>query len=277
MDRGLGWEKIRSPHGFRRRPIHRSCLPGKLPSRCVSDLSSRRPRRFNAEVHDELDQNKLREWVQEPAHPFTPTQRVVAAVLGVFAVCTLSYWISGGSVSPFLAVLVAEIIFYLRLVKEIRHIEIAAEKAGSGLTILGQVLEHLERRQFQCEYLASRRAVFDVGGQPPSVCINHLRNLIQNLSACLQNRFADCFSLELPVYIAHRVELSRNILGPTFPNGSLRSEKLRRLRLCRDMPSNVRKTSFLSCYPVLTVRISSALKLATRCCPMPSAFAMTFA
>lgn len=174
---------------------------------------------LDAEVHDEFDQNKLREWVREPAQPFTSGQRISAAVLGVLAVCALIFWVTGGSVSPFLAVLILEIFFYLRLVKEIRHVEMAAERAGSGLTILGQVMEHLERQQFRGDYLASRRAVLNVEGQPPSARIHHLRNLIQNLSACLQNQFFApiAFLLGLPVYLAHRVETWREHIGPHIP------------------------------------------------------------
>ena len=175
---------------------------------------------LDAEVHDELDQNKLREWVREPAHPFSQRQRTTATILGVLAASSLLYWAMGGLISVFLVVLVIELLFYARLIQNIRHIARGAEDAGSGLAILGQVLELLEREQFTSPNMKRLRALLDVEGHPPSWQINKLRNQIQNLSACLQNQFFApiAFVLGVPVHIAHHVEMWREQVGPHIPD-----------------------------------------------------------
>ncbi len=175
---------------------------------------------LDAEVHDELDQNKLRDWVREPALPFSNRTRLTALGLGICGGATLIYWFCGGMISAFLVVLIADIVFYSRLIGNIRHIARSADEAGSGLAILGQVLELLERQQFQSPSLVRARASLDVEGHVPSWQIHRLRNQIQNLNACLQNQFFAplAFVLGLPIELAHRVEMWRETVGPHIPN-----------------------------------------------------------
>lgn len=175
---------------------------------------------LDAEVHDELDQNKLREWVREPALPFSNRTRLTAIVLGMCGAAALIYWFCGGMISVFLIVLILDIAFYSRLIGNIRHIAMAADEAGSGLAILGQVLELLERQKFLSPSLSRARASLDVEGHVPSWQIHRLRNQIQNLNACLQNQFFAplAFVLGLPIELAHRVEMWREVVGPHIPD-----------------------------------------------------------
>lgn len=175
---------------------------------------------LDAEVHDELDQNKLREWVREPALPFTNGTRLTAIGLGVLGGASLIYWFCGGMISAFMLVLILDIVFYSRLIRDIRHIAQSADEAGSGLAILGQVLELLEQQQFQSPSLVRARASLDVEGHVPSWQIHRLRNQIQNLNACLQNQFFAplAFVLGFPIELAHRVEMWREHVGPHIPD-----------------------------------------------------------
>lgn len=171
---------------------------------------------LDAEVHEELDQNKLRAWVLEPASPFSTKSRITAIVLGLCAAASLIYHLCGGLISVFLTVLVAEIVFYSRMIGDIRHIAQSADDAGSGLAILGQVLQVIELQQFQSPGLMRARASLDVEGHVPSWQIHRLRNQIQNLNACLQNQFFAPlgFLFGMPIELAHRVEMWRENVGP---------------------------------------------------------------
>lgn len=175
---------------------------------------------LDAEVHDELDQNKLRDWVKEAALPFSTRSRVTAIVLGLLGISTFAYWMFGGMISPFLIVIVIDIIFYTRHIADIRHIAQAADAAGSGLAILGQVLQLIEQQQFEAVCLSRARRSLDVEGHVPSWQIHRLQNQIQNLNAALQNQFFAplCFIGGLPIELAHRVEMWREHVGPHIPD-----------------------------------------------------------
>lgn len=175
---------------------------------------------LDAEVHDEFDQNELRKWVASDSRRLGGRPRVIATILGVCAAVTLIGWAVGFGISPFLIVVVFEILFFAALMRQIQHIAGEAEAAGSGLKILSQVLELLESHQFETPSLKDLRAALDTDGHPPSWQIHRLRSLIETLNNSLQNQFFApiAFLLGLPVHIADRIEQWRDHVGPHIPD-----------------------------------------------------------
>ena len=174
---------------------------------------------LDAEVHDELDQNGLRKWVASESRRFASRTLVIATVLGIGAAVTLLGWFLGFGISPFLIVVVFEILFFATMMRQIQHIATEADDAGSGLKILTQVLALLEDHEFKTDSLAAVRSALNTDGHPPSWQIHRLRNLIETLNNCLANQFFApiAFLLGVPVHIADRIEQWRDHVGPHIP------------------------------------------------------------
>ncbi len=174
---------------------------------------------LDAEVHDEFNQNQLRKWVTAEPRRIGRNRRIAATVLGAAAAATLVGWVIGFGLAPFLIVVLFEILFFATMMREIRHIAAEADDAGSGLSILTQVLELLERHEFTTPSLAALRSALNTDGRPPSWQIRRLRNLIQKLNNCLQNQFFGpiAFLLGVPVHVVDRVEQWREHIGPHIP------------------------------------------------------------
>lgn len=176
---------------------------------------------LDAEVgdHNGFDQNRLKHWVQEPPQPVSRLKRIIAGLLGLAAVITLSWWLSGRGVSPFLFVLVCEVLFFSTQLRELRRIAMEADVAGEGLAILTQVLELLQEQRFETPLLKRLHDALQTEGHPPSWQIARLRNLIQSLNNCLQNQFFAPvgFLLGMPVHVVHRIEMWRERIGPHIP------------------------------------------------------------
>lgn len=174
---------------------------------------------LDAEVHDDLDQNQLREWVAAEARPVPLWRRIVACVLGLLAVLAVIAWSVGYGLSPLLIVVLLEILFFATMLRTIRQIVGEADEAGSGLAILSQVLELIEQQEFSTPRLNSLRGSLQTDGHPPSWQIHRLRNVIQTLNNCLQNQFFGpiAFLLGVPVHVVHRVERWRERIGPHIP------------------------------------------------------------
>jgi hypothetical protein len=174
---------------------------------------------LDAEVHDDLDQNQLREWVAAAARPVALWRRIVACVLGVLAVLGIVAWSTGFGLAPFLIVVLLEILFFATMLRDIRQIIGEADEAGSGLAILSQVLELIEQQKFSTPTLSNLHGSLQTEGHPPSWQILKLRNVIQTLNNCLQNQFFGpiAFLLGVPVHVVHRVETWRERIGPHIP------------------------------------------------------------
>ena len=171
---------------------------------------------LDAEVHDEFNQNQLRKWVTAEPRRIGRNRRIAATVLGAAAAATLVGWVIGFGLAPFLIVVLFEVLFFATMMREIRHIATEADEAGSGLSILTQVLELLEQHEFTTPSLAALRSALNTDGHPPSWQIRRLRNLIQKLNNCLKNQFFGpiAFLLGAPVHVVDRVEQWREHIGP---------------------------------------------------------------
>lgn len=171
---------------------------------------------LDAEVHDDLDQNRLAVWSRMPAHPVPVAQRLLAIGLALAAIAAIGAWIAGAGVGPLLVVLFVETIFIFRYGSRLKESARTVDEAASGLAILAQVLALIERERFEAPALARLRARLDSDGRPPSRDIARLHLLVEYLNNSLQNQFFAplAFLLCLPVHFLHAIENWRARCAP---------------------------------------------------------------
>jgi hypothetical protein len=176
---------------------------------------------LRAEVHEDLDQNRLIAWSREPARPVRPLIRVGAVLLALLSLVALAATMfSSVGISPFLLTLLIDGVVTFSYGRKIRHLARTADQAASGLAILSQVLAIVERENFRSAMLTEIRQRLQTQGSLPSRQIARLQRLIEYLNNSLRNQFfvPIAFVLRLPVHLIHAIESWRAILGPHIPD-----------------------------------------------------------
>jgi hypothetical protein len=176
---------------------------------------------LNAEVHDELDQNRLIDWSREPARPVRPMIRAGAVILAALSVaCLIAASTTDIGIAPFLLTMIVDGIVTLSYGRTIRRMARTADDAASGLAILAQVLEIIERENFHSALLTEIRQRLETMGLAPSRQIGRLQTLIEWLNNSLRNQFfiPIAFVLRLPVHLVHAIERWRAQVGPHIPD-----------------------------------------------------------
>jgi hypothetical protein len=172
---------------------------------------------LDAEVHDDLNQNLLRDWTTDRPQPVDGVYRITAVVLAIAVVVALYGWFFFGlRISYPLIVLFIEAIFLSRFRKQILHLRKTATEVDSGLAILSQVLEVLEKETFSSPQLQHICTKLQSEGLSASRQIARLHRLIQRLNNCLKNQFYApvAFLIGLPVHLIHAIEMWRVRVGP---------------------------------------------------------------
>ncbi len=175
---------------------------------------------LGAEVHDELDQNRLRAWSVEPPAPVEAWRRGLAVMLAVATLTGLFLWLFlGYRLSVFVAPLLVEIVFVASSAGTIRRVFDSVDIGNIGLQILSEVLVVIEARQFESELLVNSRKDLDTDGLPPSAQIARLHRLTGWLNNSLQNQFffPFAFVLCLPLHLVHAIEKWREDVGSHIP------------------------------------------------------------
>jgi hypothetical protein len=176
---------------------------------------------LDAEVHEQLDQNRLLDWSRQPPQLVSRARRATGVLLAVATLAGLVAWIGFGAPISALAVpLLVQICFVFSFRGRIARVAAHIEEAGSGLAILSQVLGVIERDRFQTAHLAEIRNRLDTEGQPPSRYIARLHALVQSLNNTLQNQFFApiAFVFCLPVHLVHAIEKWKARVGPHIPD-----------------------------------------------------------
>jgi len=176
---------------------------------------------LNAEVHEDLDQNRLIDWSREPARPVRRRVRAGAVLLALASLAALTASATSDvGISPFLFTLIIDGIVTVSYGRKTRRLARTADRAASGLAILSQVLAIIEREHFHCALLAEIRRRLQTQGTPPSRQIARLQRLIDYLNNCLRNQFfvPIAFVLRLPVHLVHAIEVWRADVGPHIPD-----------------------------------------------------------
>jgi len=176
---------------------------------------------LNAEVHDELDQNRLIDWSREPARPVRPMIRAGAVILAALSLAALiAASTTDIGIAPFLLTIIVDGIVTLSYGRTIRRMARTADDAASGLAILAQVLEIIERENFHSVMLTEIQRRLETMGLAPSRQIGRLQTLIEWLNNSLRNQFfiPIAFVLRLPVHLVHAIERWRAEVGPHIPD-----------------------------------------------------------
>ena len=132
-----------------------------------------------ADVGASVDSDALVRWAE--GAPVLPRQwlRGVAVFLTVNAVATAAFWAVTGNSGPFIALVVAEVLFSVPQRRWIQQALHAAEGPARDLDVLAHVLERLERERFSSARLVALREGLDTAGVPASRAIGRLRRLVE--------------------------------------------------------------------------------------------------
>ena len=172
---------------------------------------------LTAECHDALDQNGLQRWATQQARPINPTVRKVAFGFGGVALVLLVAWLFGAVPFSFLlGLIVLELPFLYVYREQIASISATVDEVGSGLAILSQVLEVLERQQFRDEFLQEIHGRLSVEHLQPSQQIARLHAHIRRLNNSMRSQFFAPFAVLfcLHVHVIHAIERWREVVGP---------------------------------------------------------------
>ena len=146
------------------------------------------------------------------------SRRRFLAALSVAALIAASTTDIG--IAPFLLTIIVDGIVTLSYGRTTRKMARTADEAASGLAILAQVLEIIERENFRSTMLAEICRRLETQGMPPSRRIGRLETLIEWLNNSLRNQFfiPIAFVLRLPVHLVHAIERWRAEVGPHIPD-----------------------------------------------------------
>ena len=175
---------------------------------------------LDADVHDAIDQNRLRDWAAATPQPFRGSTRVAVVVLSILVISALMGWLFLDMRLTWaiaFSLMMAAFLFAFR--RRVWELAASADEAESGLLILSQVLEVIERQEFRHERLRSLQSALQTDGLQPSQQIARLDRLIRNLNNTLRNQFFAMigFLLALPVHLVHAVEIWRQHVGRQIP------------------------------------------------------------
>ncbi|MCA9026474.1 MAG: hypothetical protein KDA86_14805 [Planctomycetaceae bacterium] len=175
---------------------------------------------LDAEVHNDLDQNALLEWVSIPPQTLRPAVRLFALLIsGTSITLFLCWWFLGTMSSILLISLISQTVFLAVHRRLIMSVLLSVDKAGQGLSILGHVLDVMERQRFESPYLHELVSRLKVEGLPPSRTIRLLKTRIDYLNNSLRNQFFAPLAviLCLPLHLVHSIERWRELVGSHIP------------------------------------------------------------
>ena len=171
---------------------------------------------IDAKLTKQFDPDQLRKWALDGGDPIAPRLRIGAYVLGVLGGLALFAWLATDlGIGPMALMFAVHSLFLFATRKQIFGVVGGMDEAEGGLSILSQVLDLIETRQFDCEFLNHIQRRLEVDGQPPSKTIGQLASRIGYLNNSMRNQFfapvAILFSL--PVHLAHSIENWRQRVG----------------------------------------------------------------
>jgi hypothetical protein len=171
------------------------------------------------DVRAGLHPAELNTWAQAPTLPHLAVLRLTAAALaGLIALTLLGQVVFEWGPLWFLLALLLKFIFEIRLRPWMRRAGIGVTHAVRDLTLLSQLLGHLETEQFHSLRLMSLRAALGTDGLPPSRQITRLRQWISLLESAKNQLFIPvAFLLLWETQILLAIEAWRTRSGAAIP------------------------------------------------------------
>lgn len=171
------------------------------------------------DVRAGLHPEELTAWAQAPPLSSLTVKRIIAAGLAGLTVFTLiGQVVFGWGPVWFLAVLLLKFAFEMRLRPWMRQAGIGVTHALRDLTLISQLLGHLEAEHFLSPRLVALRSALHTNGYPPSQQITRLRQWIALLESAKNQLFIPiAFLLLWETQIMLAIEAWRGKSGPAIP------------------------------------------------------------
>jgi MutS domain V len=168
------------------------------------------------DIRTAIDDQAMKIWGEQPAVRFFPGARWVALALACGAVLTFGLFLAQViSLRPFLAVVLAELIFGLVVRDAVRRVAVLVSTPARELKLVRLLLERLEKEQFTAQHLVHLTHALDVHGLTASAEIRRLERAVEYLDSA-RNQFFRVFAAPL-VWIPQftmAIEAWRQECGP---------------------------------------------------------------
>ena len=132
-----------------------------------------------SEVAAGIDSSGLMTWAEGSAVLTGSWRRIVALLLTAAAIASAAYGWASGDYNPLIAVVVAEVLFFLPQRRGVQRALHAAEAPARDLDVLAHVLGLLERESFTTTRLDELRRRLDTEGLAASRAIRRLHRLVE--------------------------------------------------------------------------------------------------
>ena len=131
------------------------------------------------DIRTAIDDHAMKTWGEQPAVRFFPGARWAALALACAAVLTFGLFLAQVlSVRPFLAVVLAELIFGLVARDAVRRVAVLVSTPARELKLVRLLLERLEKEQFKTPHLVHLTHALDVHGLTASAEIRRLERAV---------------------------------------------------------------------------------------------------
>lgn len=141
------------------------------------------------DIRTAIDDQAMKTWGERPAVRFFPGARWVALALACAAVSTLVLFLAQVlSLRPFLAVVLAELIFGLVVRDSVRNVATLVSTPARELKLVRLLLERLKKEPFQSPRLEQLTHALDVHGLTASAEIRRLERSVEYLDSA-RNQF----------------------------------------------------------------------------------------
>jgi hypothetical protein len=141
------------------------------------------------DIRTAIDDQAMKTWGERPAVHFFPGARWFALTLACAAVATFVLFLSQLlSLRPFLAVVLAELIFGLIVRDSVRNVSTLVSTPARELKLVRLLLERLEKEPFQSPRLQQLTHALDVHGLTASAEIRRLERSVEYLDSA-RNQF----------------------------------------------------------------------------------------
>ena len=168
------------------------------------------------DIRTAIDDQAMKAWGERPAVRFFPGARWVALALACAAVATFILFLTQvWNLQPFLAVVLAELIFGLIVRDGVRRVAVLVSTPARELKLVRLLLERLEKEHFTSARLDQLAHALDVHGLTASAEIRRLERAVDYLDSA-RNQFFRAFAAPL-IWIpqcAMVIEAWRQECGP---------------------------------------------------------------
>lgn len=175
---------------------------------------------LEAEVHSDIEQTHLSEWIQQPLTKIPPLLQWASIVTGVFAALAVISWLfSYTGIAPICIAIIIQVCLLFFIGPRIRELLNQTDEVRNGLSVLSDVLFLIEQRQFESPHLVNIMSALKTDGIPPSRSIAQLRRQIQGLNNCFRNQFSAPLAilLGIPFHYVYAIQRWLMHVGPHCP------------------------------------------------------------